>query len=82
VTEAGALGAAILAGVGIGAYASVRDAARSLVRIEEQVVPDPGRHARYDELYAHFMELEQAVAPLYGKGMADRDQDQGIEGAR
>jgi xylulokinase len=65
VLEAGALGAAIVAGVGIGVYGSAQQAAGELVEIVHRVCPDPARHGRYDEIYASFLELEERVAPLY-----------------
>jgi xylulokinase len=64
--EAGALGAAILAGVGVGAYPDVQAAAEKLVQIEGQIEPDEARHERYGQIYSVFLELETRVAPLYG----------------
>lgn len=66
--EAGALGAAILAGVGVGVYPSIRKAAQDLVRIEGRTQPDEGRRAQYDGLYSLFLDLEESVAPLYRRG--------------
>ena len=65
VLEAGALGAAILAGVGVGVYPNVQEAAERLVLIVARVVPDAERRARYACLYDHFLALEDKVAPLY-----------------
>jgi xylulokinase len=66
VVEAGALGAAILAGVGVGVYPSVEEAAAALVQIQARVAPDEARRERYEAAYALFLELEERVAPLYG----------------
>ena len=65
VLEAGALGAAIEAGVGIGLYGSARQAAAEWVEIVRRVEPDAARHERYSQLYAHFLAVEERVAPLY-----------------
>ena len=45
--EPGAFGAAILAGVGAGAYGSVSDAVRDLVAVGRRYEPDPARGALY-----------------------------------
>jgi len=53
LTEAGALGAAILAGVGSGAYSSVAEGVEAAVKIERQFEPDPDMTkpyaARFDQ---------------------------------
>ena len=67
VLEAGALGAAILAAVGVGLYPDISTGARGLVRVASSVEPDPERHLRYTQLYSRFVELEGRVAPLYGR---------------
>jgi xylulokinase len=67
VLEAGALGAAIFAAVGVGLYRDVEEAAGALVRIVEQYEPDGVRRAFYDRVYAVFTELEDRVACLYGR---------------
>jgi xylulokinase len=67
VVEAGALGAAILAAVSIGRYASVGQAAGEWVRVARRVEPDGAAHAVYDEVYADFLELERRIAPMYGR---------------
>lgn len=67
VLEAGALGAAILAGVGVGAYPSVQAAAGRLVRMVERREPDAAAHELYEPIYRLFLELEERVAPLYGR---------------
>jgi len=67
VLEAGALGAAILAGVGVGVYRSVQEAAQELVQIVRRIEPDAARHECYGRIYALFLELEDKVAPLYGR---------------
>jgi xylulokinase len=67
ILEAGALGAAILAGVGVGAYkGGIEQAAQRLVQVAERVEPDLSRHESYGRIYALFAELERSVGPLYG----------------
>ena len=72
VLEAGALGAVILAGVGVGAYTDACQAAARLVSIERRHEPDPTRYALYRRIYKRFVALEKSVAPLY-----DDSEDEG-----
>ena len=57
VTEAGALGAAILAGTGCGLYPSLADAANALVTLDRVFVPDSARHAIYNQRFAQYRQL-------------------------
>ena len=66
ITEAGALGAAILAGVGAGLYASPQEASRALVQVDRVFEPDPRRHAIYDEHFARYPRLYP-----FARGMQD-----------
>lgn len=75
VAEAGALGAAILAGVGIGVYDSVAAAASQLVRIAARYAPDPAQQRRYDRLYAVYLDLEARMTELYGRVPLGEDVD-------
>ena len=61
VKEATALGAAIMAGKGIGLYASVKDTARSLVKIEKTFSPNEKNCEVYDKAYQSW---RAAYAPL------------------
>lgn len=63
--EAATLGAAILAGVGVGLYADAPEAARQMVRVRETFDPDPRLVGRYDEYYAVYQETYQALCPVY-----------------
>ncbi|MEM1484385.1 autoinducer-2 kinase [Oscillospiraceae bacterium PP1C4] len=51
IKEATALGAAIAAGVGVGIYQSIPEAAKLLVRWEAEYLPNPENHAVYNKLY-------------------------------
>lgn len=64
VKEATALGAAILAGTGVGLYASISDAAKSLVRWDKTYQPNPEHHKQYAELYANWREVYKAQLAL------------------
>ena len=57
VTEAGALGAAILAGTGTGVYASLEQGAESAVRTSDRFVPDSRMVEVYGERYQKYLEL-------------------------
>ena len=64
--EAAALGAALLAGVGLELYPDLESACRLAVCREERVVqPDPAAHARYQGLAGRYRELYQALAPRF-----------------
>ncbi len=57
ITEAGALGAAIMAGVGSGLFASYSEGVDAMVKLEQCFDPDPAQHQRYDERYALYQPL-------------------------
>ena len=61
VTEAGALGAAIMAATGTGAFSGIDEGARVMVRLEREFLPDPARHAAYAERFERYREM----APLF-----------------
>jgi len=60
-TEAGTLGAAILAGLACGVYSSFESAVSLMVRRERLFEPDPHRHARYREKGNVFAKLYPAL---------------------
>jgi xylulokinase len=63
--EGPGLGGAILAAVGCGEYASVKEATDKLVKIIDTVEPDPELAAKYDKRYAQFKEIYPACKPLF-----------------
>ncbi len=71
VHEAGALGAAIVAGVGVGEYSSFSEAVTAMVRVEHVFEPDLPRHARYQAHYQSYLQLE-ALAAEYRRDSAGR----------
>ena len=61
-TEGAAYGAALLAGVGAGAWPDVEAATRDL-RMTDSTAPNAADAQRYDELYAQYHALYSALAP-------------------
>jgi xylulokinase len=60
ITEAGAVGAAIMAGVGSGEFSSFREGVEAMIKLDRCFDPDPVRHQRYAERY----ELYKPLWPL------------------
>ena len=58
-------GGAMLAAVACGEFASVQDAADSLVEVVETVQPDPQITARYETQYQKFRQIYPAVKELF-----------------
>lgn len=67
VVEAGALGAALLAGVGVGLYRSVEEAAAQVVRITSRHSVESAKVELYKKIYTVFSALEEKVTPLYAE---------------
>ena len=65
-SEAGAAGSAMLAGVAAGMFQTLREAAQAMVREKEIFLPRAGMHARYEEIYARYQKVYEAVRPLMG----------------
>ena len=66
--EAAALGAALLAGVGVGLYSDLDEARDAVVRFSRTVyLPRPEFHARYREQAEIFRELYRSLAPVFGR---------------
>lgn len=65
VEEGPSMGGAILAAVGCGEYASVEEAAASIVRITGSVEPDPAAVARYEEKYQKWRKYYPALKGLF-----------------
>jgi xylulokinase len=57
------LGAAMLAGVAVGAYGDYAEAVGRAVRLKERFEPDGQAHAAYDELFPIYKELYPTVKP-------------------
>ena len=64
--EGSAYGAALLAMVGTGAFASVEEACRVTIREVESIEPRPVESARYQKLHRVFQAIYPALKPIYG----------------
>jgi xylulokinase len=65
--EAGALGVAILAGVGAGVYGSLAEGVAQTVRYVDRAEPDRLAYEQYGRIYEVYAELEERVSPLYAR---------------
>jgi xylulokinase len=65
ITETTALGAAFLALIGIGAYASLSEASEHIVKIRECLDPDPAAQAIYTEAYERYRQTYFAMLPVF-----------------
>ena len=61
--EAGLLGAALIASVGVGWHGSVEDAGDALVREGERIAPAPSQ--AHDDMYVRYRALDDAMRPHY-----------------
>lgn len=57
INEAGALGAAIIAGTGSGVFASLREGVETMVKQERTFEPNPLMQRRYDERFEKYRKL-------------------------
>ena len=64
VKEASALGAAIMAGKGIGLYPDIADTARQLVKIEKKFLPDSSNNKIYKKAYDKWKETYKPLLRL------------------
>lgn len=58
-------GGAMLAMVGTGLFASVRDCADALVQVKETILPDPALAEKYEKRYQQFKRIYPAVKDFY-----------------
>lgn len=65
IQESTALGAALLAGIGAGVYASAADAVARTYRTGRTVCPDPSLRDEYDRLFAIYTRVYDALLPLH-----------------
>jgi xylulokinase len=66
-SEGAAFGAALLAGVGAGAWSDVPAACQAAVRITGSTDPDPGQVEAYRKAYPLYRELYPALKPSFDK---------------
>jgi xylulokinase len=67
ITEAGALGAAIIAGVGAGVFENYTQGVDAMVKLERTFEPNQRRHELYQSRYQHY----QRLLPLMGDYLRD-----------
>jgi xylulokinase len=67
VDEGSAYGAALLAGIAAGTFASAREAVEACVRVRETVEPNPAWAREYEAGYARYRALYPAIRHVEGK---------------
>ena len=65
ITEGAAFGAALLAGVGAGAFKDVHEAVASAIRVVSRTTPEPQAAAVYQKLYPQYRGLYGALKPTF-----------------
>jgi len=63
--EAALLGAAILAGVGVGLFGSIEQACEQMVVVQKRTDPNPSVREVYDHFYHLYLDLYCSVKPLF-----------------
>jgi xylulokinase len=64
-TEGAAYGAALLAGVGAGAWGSVQESCTATIRTAQPTVPEGEAVAQYNSLYCHYRDLYPALKETF-----------------
>jgi xylulokinase len=64
VSDAAALGAGILAGLGSGTMPSLQAAVTQLVRFDRTFVPDPALRGYYDDRFGRYQDLYETLRPF------------------
>jgi xylulokinase len=67
VEDAAAFGAALLAGVGVGVYASCEEACSNTVGIKDRIPPIPGNIPRYQDYHQLYGKLYHDLKQRYGE---------------
>ena len=73
ITETTALGAAFLALVGTGAYATLNEASENIVKIRECLDPDLGAQSIYTEAYERYRQTYFATLPVFEEATKHTD---------
>jgi xylulokinase len=66
-SEGAAFGAALLAGVGAGAWSDVPSACKAVIKITGSTNPDPAQSEAYQKAYSLYRELYPALKPSFDK---------------
>jgi len=72
ILETTALGAAFLALVAIGAFASLSEASEHIVKIRERIDPQPSAQSRYADSYARYRQTYFALLPVFEQAASQR----------
>jgi xylulokinase len=81
VRETAAMGAAIVAAVGVGAHPDLSSAIQAMTAIDRTFQPDPDRAAVYDLVFEAYVELWPAIAPVLRAAAAPHDLEHAPAGA-
>ena len=65
--ESSILGCAMIAGAASGVYSTLADAAKELIQLDEEILPNPEWVARYEKLADLFDQIYEDAAPYYQK---------------
>jgi xylulokinase len=65
ITEAASWGAALLAGMGAGHFASAAEAAENTVHLDRRFEPDPERMARYEDRFGLYREVYPTLSGIH-----------------
>ena len=65
--EAACLGAAIIAGVGIGMFKSLEEATSKMVKIKERFQPNPENAGLYARYFKKYVDLYDALVGMFAK---------------
>lgn len=71
IKESTALGAAILAGIGVGVFDNVEDTVKRIVQWEETYYPNEDNHALYNEMYQEWKAIYAAQLELCDKKLTN-----------
>ncbi|OAP38282.1 carbohydrate kinase [Sinorhizobium glycinis] len=76
--ETGALGAAIAAGTGVGLFADFTDGAAAMVRVEREYRPNGSLSAHYNQRYALYRDITDAMTPIWRRLSAPAKKSAGV----
>lgn len=65
VRELGAMGVALLAGVGVGVFADLREAVAATFQVDRVFDPDPVRHQFYQEKFLVYRSLRERLSEMW-----------------
>jgi len=64
ISEAASLGAAILAGIGIGKFSSAKEAVSKMVKVKRVYIPDRNKHEEYSLRYKIYLKIYPTLKKL------------------